>query len=192
MGGYTIQNQTNLHFLTCTVVSWADVFTRKRYCETVLDSLQYCKEHKGLRVHAFVIMSNHLHLIVSARESYKLSSILRDFKKFTAKEILRQIIEDSGESRQEWLIRLFKYHAKFNQNNKTYQFWKRGYHPVELISPKWIMQRIHYIHMNPVKAGIVNSPEDYVWSSASHYAGKSSIFEIDEIDFGSGIGYIHI
>jgi len=192
MSGYIIQNQNKLYYMTCTVVSWVDVFTRKKYCDTILESLSFCQEHKGLNLHAYVIMSHHIHIIVSAKEGRALSHIIRDFKKHTSKSILKQIAEDSGESRQEWMMRIFKYHAKYNQNNTTYQFWQRGNHPIELISPKWILQKLNYIHNNPVKAGIVHQPEHYVFSSASNYLGQDVALSVQVLDLGVTDGYIHL
>jgi len=75
--GYKIRNQAAIHFITFAVVEWIDVFTRQQYI--VVESLQYCKTNKGLNVHGWCIMSNHLHLILSVQNN-DLSSILRDFK----------------------------------------------------------------------------------------------------------------
>lgn len=80
-----ITNQNAMHFLTFTVVGWLDVFTRKYYRDIIVDSLKYCQKEKGLRLYAFVIMSNHMHLVVSTEIEYELSDVIRDFKKHTAK-----------------------------------------------------------------------------------------------------------
>lgn len=105
-------------------------------------------------------------MVVSAREGYNLLDIIRDFKGYTAKKIIEEILINPKESRQEWILRLLKYHAKFNKNNKLHQFWKKGNHPVELITKKWIGIRIEYTHNNPVKAGFVDNQRDYIYSSA--------------------------
>ena len=117
MHGHKIVNQNGLHFLTMTVVGWLDVFTRQQYRDIVIDSLKYAQKEKGLVVNAYVIMSNHLHLIGYAKEGYQLSNILRDVKKHTAKQIIKDITQNTKESRAEWMLRLFKYYAKNNKNN---------------------------------------------------------------------------
>ncbi len=81
--GYIIRNQDRPHFITCTVINWIDVFTRKTYCDIVIDSLAYCIKEKGLILYGYVIMSNHIHLIVQSSKG-KLSELIRDFKKFTS------------------------------------------------------------------------------------------------------------
>ena len=77
-GGYKIRNQAAIHFITFAVVEWVDVFTRKDYRDIVLESLKHCQAEKGLLLHCWCIMSNHLHLIISAKNN-DLSDILRDF-----------------------------------------------------------------------------------------------------------------
>ena len=162
--GYQIRNQFHTHYLTLTIVGWVDVFTKKNYKDIIIDSLDYCQKEKGLIVYAFVLMSNHLHLIAAAKEGSKgLSRILGDFKKHTAKQIIKTI-KSQPESRREWMLNVFEYHAKFNTNNRNYQVWIQDNHPIELISPKWIDQKINYTHLNPVRAGIVKEAQHYVYS----------------------------
>lgn len=96
-GGYKIRNPAAIHFITFAVVEWIDVFTRKEYRDIVLDSIRYCQTEKSLVLHSWCLMSNHLHLVVSAKNE-DLSDILRDFKKFTSKQIIEAIINNKQES----------------------------------------------------------------------------------------------
>ena len=91
---YFVRNQNEICFITSTIVEWVDVFTRPVYKQIIVDSLKYCQESKGLDIYAWVLMSNHLHAIVSAREGCNLSDILRDFKKFTSKRIIEAINQE--------------------------------------------------------------------------------------------------
>ena len=84
---YFVRNENEMYFITSTIVEWVDIFTRPVYKNIIVDSLKYCQEHKGLDIYAWVLMSNHLHAIVSAREGYKLSDILRDFNRTGVPEI---------------------------------------------------------------------------------------------------------
>lgn len=174
---YYIKNQNALHFVTFTVVAWIDVFTRSTYKIEIVDSLNYCIKNKGLEVYAWCLMSNHIHLIVSAKEGYSLSDIIRDFKKFTAKRVLH-LIENESESRSQWMLNIFKYAGRNLNNIKTYKFWKSGNHAIEL-STSMIDGRLEYIHNNPVKALIVDEPEHYIYSSARDYAGIKGLVEIN-------------
>ena len=88
--GYKIRDQSLPHFITATVVDWIDVFSRKNYRDCIIECLDFCIKNKGMIVYGYVIMSNHIHLIIQSNEG-KLSDLIRDFKKFTAKSILEKI-----------------------------------------------------------------------------------------------------
>lgn len=98
------------YFLTMTVVNWVDVFSRKNHRDTFIDSLNYCKQNKGLVVFAYLIMTNHVHLIVNTNEPFLLKDVVRDFKKYTCKKIVEQIREEP-ESGREWMIPIFMMNA---------------------------------------------------------------------------------
>lgn len=192
--GYKIRDQHGLYYLTMTVVAWVDLFTRENCKEIVIASLKYCQEHKGLEVYSYVIMPSHLHLILRAHENSKgLSSIVRDFKKYTSKRLWNYITTSKKESRREWLQMMFKYHARFNSKNKIYQIWQQKNHPVLLLHPRFTLQKLNYIHQNPVTDGIVNLPEDYKYSSASNYIyAENNVLQVSIIDFGVIEGYLSI
>lgn len=177
--GYKIRNQNGLHFLTFTIVGWVDVFTRDIYKQIIADSFEFCIKEKGLILNAYVIMSNHIHIVARTDSEKGLSAIIRDFKKFTANRIIKEIENNRSESRSEWMLRLFKYYAKFNTNNSKYQFWKQDNKPIELVSEEWITQKVDYVHLNPVKAKYVEFEDDYIYSSARNYAGKNSPISVD-------------
>jgi putative transposase len=167
-GGYKIRNQAAVHFITFAVVEWVDVFTRKEYRDIVLESIRHCQNERGLLLHGWCIMSNHLHLIVAAQNS-DLSDILRDFKKFTSKQIIKAIQDNEHESRREWMLNIFKQAGEANSRNSDFQFWRQDNQPKELYSPAFVFQKLNYIHNNPVEAGIVDKPEEYLYSSARDY-----------------------
>lgn len=172
-GGYKIRDKAAIHFVTFAVTEWVDAFTRKEYRDILLDSIKYCQKEKGLVLHAWCIMSNHIHLIASAK-AFDLSDILRDFKKFTSKKIIKAIEDHPGESRKDWMLKIFASAGEQNSRNKTYQFWRQDNHPIALYSEKFINQKLEYIHNNPVEAGIVEKAEEYLYSSAKdYYNGKN-------------------
>lgn len=166
---------TNPYFLTLTIVDWVDVFTRPVYKEIIVDSIRHCQKEKGLEVFAWVLMTNHLHMIARA-EDPSLSDILRDFKKFTSKKLSEEAHSDF-ESRKVWMLHRFEYHAKYAKN-KYFKVWKDGNEAKEITSNHFMDQKVDYIHDNPVKAGIVYEPEHYVYSSAIDYAGGTGLIDI--------------
>ncbi len=76
--GLKILNQNEPHFLTMTIVGWADILSRKIYKDVLIDSMKYCVKEKGLIIYSYVIMTNHIHCIWQAKEG-NLSDIIRDF-----------------------------------------------------------------------------------------------------------------
>lgn len=173
IGGYKIRNKQEIHFITFAVVEWVDVFTRKQYRDILLDSLRHCQNQKGLLLYAWCIMSNHVHLLAAAKEA-NLSDILRDFKKFTSKQIVTAIQNNEQESRKEWMLSIFKQQGAKNSRNSEYQFWRQDNHPEECYSPAFSVQKLNYIHNNPVTAGLVEKAEDYLYSSARCYQQKKA------------------
>ena len=157
--GYKIRDQNSVHFITFAVVEWVDVFTRRTYSDIVIQSLLYCINNKGLKLHAWCIMSNHIHLIISTGNG-NLSDILRDFKKFTSKEIITTIENNKQESRKNWMLWIFKKAGEKNSRNKEYQFWQQDNHPIQLETFEFTLDKLNYIHNNPVKAGIVEKAEE--------------------------------
>ena len=157
----------------------------------LVDSLKYCKEHKGLIINAYVFMMSHIHIVCRANEdSDSLSKIVQDYKKYTAKQIINWIENNSRESRSDWLKVVLKYHAEQKNNKSTYQVWKRGNHPKLCLHPKFTMQKIDYIHNNPVVAGYVDEPQDYIYSSARNYIGREGLIDVEVVDFGVQEGYV--
>jgi putative transposase len=178
-GGYKIRYQEAVHFITFAVVEWVDVFSRQEYRDTVVQSIAFCQQRKGLRLHGWVMMTNHLHMLISAGGDTTLSDILRDFKKYTSNEIITAIEKSSTESRQRWMMEIFREAGRQNARNTTHQFWQQDNMPMECFSYEFTRQKLDYIHRNPVAAGIVSRPEDYLYSSAGDYAGVTGLLKID-------------
>ena len=140
-----------------------------------MQSLKFCKETKGLRLYAFVIMDNHIHLIVKASE---LSGTMASFKKFTAKEIIGQLKHDN----KQWLLGQLAFYKKKYKTESDYQVWQEGIHPQMILNEEMLMQKIEYIHYNPVRHGLVDAPEHWRYSSSRNYLlNDHSVIPIDEL-----------
>ena len=168
---YKFHNPDGVYFITFAVQGWVDVFTRNEYKNILVDNLAWCQKNKGLELFAWCIMTNHVHLIAKAEGEHSLSDILRDFKKFTSKAVLKAIAESQRESRKEWMLKQF-------ETEEGNRFWRADNKPVELWSNSVIAQKLNYIHQNPVEAGLVFRAEDYVYSSAVDYAGGNGLLDI--------------
>jgi REP element-mobilizing transposase RayT len=174
---YKIWDREKAYFLTLTVVGWIDIFIRKNYKLTIINSLQYCQKGKGLEIFGYCIMPSHLHLIARAEGKITLSDILRDFNKFTSKAIIRQIL-NRPESRRDWMLEYFRKAGENLKGITNYKFWQDGNHAEIISSNQFFDEKLNYIHNNPVEELIVERPEDYFFSSARNYAGLDNYLEI--------------
>jgi REP element-mobilizing transposase RayT len=165
------------YFITLTIVDWIDIFTRLSQRNLIINSLRYCQREKGLELYAYCLMPSHLHLICRAPDEIPLSDIIRDLKKFTSKKIIENIINEK-ESRREWLLERFAKACEHLTRDQKYKVWQTGYHAELLESPKFVYQKLHYIHNNPVIDKIVEHPEEYWFSSARNYGDRESLLEV--------------
>ncbi|GAB1445062.1 transposase [Flammeovirgaceae bacterium] len=178
---YKFVDPEGIYFVTQTIVGWVDLFTRSELKHVIIDSLRYCQQEKGLIIHAWCIMPSHLHLIVSTKGE-PLSAIFRDFKKFTAKELVK-VINRIHESRRDWLLEMFMDVANGLKRVTDYKVWQDGNHPLLLSTNTMLQQKLDYLHDNPVVAEIVDEPEEYRYSSArDYYTKKKGPLEIEFIE----------
>ncbi len=174
---YKFHNQEKPYFISFATVNWVDVFTRSLYKDILVESINYCIENKGLIVYGWIIMPNHVHMLIGT-EKEKMQDILRDLKKFTSRNILKAIIENPMESRKEWMLWMFKRAGANNGNNKEYQFWQQHNQPIELSDNFMLDQKLDYLHNNSVEAGFVCEPQHYKYCSAIDYAGGKGLVKI--------------
>jgi hypothetical protein len=107
--------------------------------------------------------------------------LIRNFKKFIAKSILDKI-KNSPESRKEWMLERFKLAAQSHQRNKEFQFWQYGNHAEEIYTNKFMWSKLDYLHLNPVRAGLVAKASDYIYSSANNYVNDYGLLVIEKAD----------
>ena len=179
---YKFNNPTAVYFVSFATVYWIDVFTRQIYFDILEQSIQYCRKEKGMELYCYCFMPSHIHLIFRSSDQDP-SGLLRDFKKYTSKQLVKAIEENHQESRKEWLLWMFERAGKKKGNVSKYQFWQHHNKPIELWSNYVIKQKIDYVHNNPVLAGLAVSPEDWKYSSARNFQDDQTVLEIDAIGF---------
>ncbi len=156
-------------FFTATIIEWKFLLKDDKFKKIIIDSLIYLVSNGKIKLYAFVIMSNHIHLIWQARNGYDPDKIRHSFMKFTAHQMLNEL-----KKHDEDLLKKFKVEKK----DRAYQFWKRNAMSIELFTEKVFIQKMNYIHYNPVKAGLCKFPEEYYYSSANFYHGGADVFGI--------------
>lgn len=179
---YKFHNPSGVYFVSFATVSWIDIFTRQLYFDVLVESVKYCRKEKGMVLYCYCFMPNHIHFVFRSANDNP-AGLLRDFKSFTFKTMIKTIIDNPKESRKEWVLELLEKAGKSKANVSQYQFWQHHNKPIELWSPKVIKQKIDYIHNNPVMSGFVIDPIHWKYSSARNYADDHSILEIDDVGF---------
>ncbi len=178
---YKVRDQTKLHFITFAVVRWTNVFAIKKYVNIVIESLKFCQKEKGLEIFAWCVMPDHVHFILGSKKD-SINDIVRDFKKFTSVQITRAMELDVAEESRR-MLDIFKREAQRSKKHVKYKFWQDQYHPIELNTNTMMDQKLDYIHENPVKAGLVEMAEKYLYSSArDYYVGEKGLIDIEFIE----------
>ena len=122
-------------------------------------------------------MPSHVHLIVGSKDK-PLEDIIRDMKSHTSATLKKLIKEHPQESRKEWLLWMFERAGKKNNNNTDWQFWQQHNQPLEITDQKMFAETIYYIHQNPVVSGYVYEAEQWIYSSAKHYANNEGLIKL--------------
>jgi REP element-mobilizing transposase RayT len=155
------------YFVTWTLVEWVSLFDKASYRQIVLDSLAYLRTHKHTQLNAYVVMPTHLHAMLWPDIDTNLSDVTRDFKRFTSRQISNLAIRQNDND----FLAIFRNARKQNraQDISTFQVWQEGSHPEAIFSEKFARQKIDYIHLNPVRAGLVEYADECPYSSARAY-----------------------
>ena len=161
------------YFVTWTVIEWLPLFAEPACRQIILDSLNYLRTHKHTQLNAFVVMSTHVHAVLWPDDGVNLSDITRDFKRYTSRKISQEAERQAAKE----LIQSFKNARKKNraQEVSTYQVWQEGSHPEGIYTESFAKQKIDYIHLNPIRAGLVQLAHEWPFSSArAYYLGEET------------------
>ena len=176
MSGWKVTPDVNLYFTTTTIVKWRPVFTSRAYCNILIDGLKHCIAKKGLHLHSYVIMPTHAHYLMSTDEGKNLSDVMRDFNTHTSREITALLLTEKKSS----ILRVFRRAAAEDERGNTFKVWQQGFHPIAIETDWFFEEKLNYIHNNPARAGLVEAPERWEYSSARNYMlGDHSIIEVE-------------
>jgi len=155
----TYFSEQPVRFITSTFRDWINILSGEPYFKIICDSLNFVSKKYETDIVCYVLMPNHIHLVGVFTQPSKVSDYMRDFKKFTSGEIIRQLKNDGNTSLIE----------KLKSGINNYQVWKERFDDYAILDVQSVHTKINYIHNNPVRKGLVEWPSDYKYSSASYY-----------------------
>ena len=171
---YKIYEPTKPHFITSTILHWIPVFTKQESVEILIQSFKHLQKSDDLKVFAYVVLENHFHLVASSSD---ISKSMQKFKSFTTKEIL-QLLQTKG---VKTILEQLAFYKKAHKTTTQYQLWQEGIQPKLIENEEMMINKIEYIHNNPVKRGYVEKAEHWRYSSARDYASKEGLLEVERL-----------
>jgi putative transposase len=171
---YKIYEPTHPHFITCTILHWIPIFTNKKSVEIIIESLKYLQKADNMKIYAYVILENHLHLVASSDD---IAKTIKKFKSYTAKKILNLLKERNIKT----ILDQLAFYKKAHKTDTTYQVWQEGMQPKLIQSESMMIEKIKYIHNNPVKRGYVDKASHWRYSSARDYEDIDGLIEIERV-----------
>ena len=148
------------HYFTATNLEWKRLLAKAKYKDILIESMRFLVKDMRVVIYGFVIMDNHIHIIWHLQPNKRREAVQRDFLKYTAQQIKKDMLAKHADELAKFFV---------NAKDRKYQFWERNPLSVEIWSEKVLLQKLKYMHENPVRAGICHYPEQYKYSSASFY-----------------------
>ena len=166
-----VQGDHSPYFITATVIDWLPVFSNPHIAQIVLDTLGFLQEKNRLIIYAYVLMENHIHLIVSSED---LSRQIGSFKSYSA----RKCIDYYTKQNNDYILQQLAIKKPTNRKDRKYQFCQEGLQPKQIQGEEMMRQKVEYIHMNPIRRGFVDTPEHWRYSSARNYIGEEGVLDV--------------
>ncbi|MDO8592264.1 MAG: transposase [bacterium] len=169
-----------IYYITFTILGWKSVFIKDEYCDLAYKWFDYIRKNYGNKIHGYVIMPSHLHVLIYITDkSPILSKLMQNAKRFLAYEIVALLMRDHSE-----LLDYFAGRAETKKNAK-HKIFKDRYDSKIIQTDKMLLEKLNYIHNNPCQAKwrLSGEPEDYKYSSAANYIKGRGFYEVDLLDF---------
>lgn len=169
-----ISRDNPFYYITFVTHNRLNIFQKDKMKDLTCDFLNEARNSGEFLIFAYVLMPDHIHLITDSPD--RSSVILRYLKGITARRIIDYLKENNFQ------ISLDKLGHKTRKGNWKYSLWQHRSNVLSLISESILMEKVNYIHLNPVRENLVKIPTDYRWSSARFWKGNVSNDEPLEVN----------
>jgi REP element-mobilizing transposase RayT len=165
----------SIFYITSNIYNRIKIFTRPSYVIPIIDSLNYYRYQYRCKLIGYVIMVDHVHLLMWPTVEKAITDFMRDFKRFTSGRITRQA---KVEGKTDWVKRFEE--AGTVTERAEHKVWQDSFWEQTIYSEEFLRQKLNYIHLNPVRAGLVGNAEEYPYSSyRNYYLNDNQLIEID-------------
>jgi REP element-mobilizing transposase RayT len=176
MGLQRFHIEGHVYYITTVVYYRLPIFTRPSFILPLLDSLNFYRYKQDFKLLGYVVMPDHVHFILWPFGPAAVSEIMRDYKKFTSTRIIRQAEVERIEA---WTSAFGRAGRETGRSHN--KVWQDSYWDVNIYSERFLRQKLNYLHRNPVRAGLVEQPGDYVYSSYRNYVcSEDWLIEVDQ------------
>jgi putative transposase len=166
------------YFITSVTSHRLLMFSENNYCEILIENLSYYRKAKDFLLLGYVFMPDHYHMIIHPEGKWSIGEIVRDFNKYTAKCIIEKAEQTDPKLYESLSI------VKKTRRTRKHQVWRENPWQEHIYSKKFFLQKLKYIHSNPVKKQLVQNPQDYLFSSyRSLYLDDHRPIKVDTMRF---------
>jgi len=160
-----------IYFWTCTIKDWKKLLNPEPYKKIIINSLKKLVDQAFIEVYGFVIMPNHVHIILKLIKPNGKEKPTSSFLKETSHELRKDLIINYPQSLKHFLV---------SESDRSYRIWQRDSLAINMFNLKVLEQKLNYIHNNPLQErwNLANQPEGYRWSSATFYVHSFDEFNI--------------
>jgi len=155
-------------FFTATILEWKHLLKNEKYKQFIVDSMRYLVKEGCVQIDVFALMDNHIHMIWQIQDGYRREAVQQRFMRFTAQHFRYDLMANHPEVLEAYRV---------DSKDRMHQFWERNPLSFYIFSLPVLIQKILYVHLNPVRAGLVKVAGDYYFSSASDYENGTQRFE---------------
>jgi putative transposase len=160
----------HLHFITFTCYRRLPLLRSVRARNAFVSILGEVRDRYGFLLVGYVVMPEHIHLLMSEPTTGTLSTVMQVLKQRVSRRLRRNKRRTTAQLT-----------LPFASENGLPRFWQRRFYDFNIWSLKKRVEKLHYMHMNPLKRKLVAHPEDWPWSSFSFYSHRHALIRIDPV-----------
>jgi putative transposase len=178
---YRVFDPGRLQFITSSTYRRVPVFASQRFCRAFAEVLDALRSEFGFRLLGWVLMPDHFHLLIQPRPAESTPRIVQQLKQRTAYRVLQGLRENAGQAWCRQMLGRFRLPETVH-DQAQFRVWQRRYYAMNIFTDKKRLEKLNYMHGNPVKCGLVASPDQWPWSSFRfYYLNDSSVLSMDRL-----------